>query len=80
MTGAADQWRRLVTNLQRLGKYAKPDELETAHMIQHEYIGEVSVVEDAACVYGLVRVSNAAGHKSGAQELSRGVLSIRARC
>ena len=29
MTGASDQWREVVTNLGRLGKYAKPDELET---------------------------------------------------
>ena len=36
-------------------------ELETARMILHDYIGEVSVVEDADGAYGLVRVSNAAG-------------------
>lgn len=35
-----------------LAKYAKPDELEAARMILHDYIGEVSVVEDAAGVYG----------------------------
>jgi hypothetical protein len=68
MTGATDQWRELVTNLERLSKYAQPDELESARTILHDYIGEVSVVEDAKGVYGLVRVSNGAGYKSGAQE------------
>ncbi len=40
-------------------------------MMLHDYIGEVSVVEDANGVYGLVRVSNGAGYKSGAQESSQ---------
>jgi hypothetical protein len=48
-------------------------------MLLHDYIGEVSVTEDATGVYGLVRMGNGAGYKSGAQELSRGLLSIRAR-
>jgi hypothetical protein len=68
MTGAADQWRELVTNIEGLAKHAKPDELEAARMILHDYVGEVSVVEDAAGVYGLVRVTNGVGYKSGAQE------------
>ena len=37
-------------------------------MILHDYIGEVSVVEDADGVYGFVRVSNGEGYESGAQE------------
>lgn len=67
-TGAADQWHELVTNLENLGKYARPDEMEIARTVIHDYIGEVSVVEDANGVYGLVRMSNGAGYKSGAQE------------
>ena len=58
----------LVTNLENLGKYARPDEMEIARAVIHDYIGEVSVVEDASGVYGLVRMSNGAGYKSGAQE------------
>ena len=63
-----DQWRELVANLEHLGKYARPDEMEVARAVIHDYIGEVSVVEDARGVYGLVRMSNGAGYKSGAQE------------
>lgn len=68
MAGAADQWRDLVANLDQIGKYAQPDELELARTIVHDYIGEVSVVEDVAGVYGLVRMSNGAGYKAGAQD------------
>ena len=67
-TGAADQWRELVANRENLGTYARPDEMEIARTIIHDYIGEVSVVEDARGVYGLVRMSNGAGYESGAQE------------
>jgi len=63
-TGAADQWRELVANLE----YARPDEMEIARAVIHDYIGQVSVVEDVRGVYGLVRMSNGAGYKSGAQE------------
>ena len=51
-TGAADQWRELVAKLENLGKYARPDEMEVARAVIHDYIGEVSVVEDARGVYG----------------------------
>jgi hypothetical protein len=77
--GAADQWRELVANLENLSKYARPDEMEIARAVIHDYIGEVSVVEDASGVYGLVRMSNGAGYKSGAQEETHGPLRIRAR-
>jgi site-specific DNA recombinase len=68
LTGASDQWRELVTNLEHLGKYARPDEMELARAVIHDYIGEVSVIEDSRGVYGLVRMSNGAGYKSGAQD------------
>ena len=67
-TGAAEQRRELVANLENLAKYARPDEMEIARAVIHDYVGEVSVVEDARGVYGLVRMSNGAGYKSGAQE------------
>ena len=78
-TGAADQRRELVANLENLGKYARPDEMEIARAVIHDYIGEVLVVEDARGVYGLVRMSNGAGYESGAQEGASGSLSMRAR-
>jgi hypothetical protein len=39
-----------------------------ARMLLHDYIGDVSGVEDAEVVYGFVRVSNGARYESGAQE------------
>jgi hypothetical protein len=48
MAGAAVQWRELVANIEGLAKHAKPDELEAARMILHDYIGEVPVVENTA--------------------------------
>ena len=68
MTGAADQWRELVTNLENLSAYAKPDEMETARALLHDYIGEVSVVEEAGQVFACAKLSGAVRYKSGAQE------------
>jgi hypothetical protein len=42
--------------------------MEIARAVIHDYIGEVSVVEDASGVYGLVRMCNGPGYESGAQE------------
>jgi len=66
--GAADQWRETRGEPENLGTYAKPDEMEIARGVIHDYIGEVSVVEDASGVYGLVRMCNGPGYESGAQE------------
>jgi hypothetical protein len=78
-----DDWPRdqahVAGNLESLGKYAKPDELETARMILLDYMGEVAVTEDTEGVYGLVRMSGGAGYKSGAQEGASGSLCMRAR-
>jgi hypothetical protein len=51
-----------------LRRYAEADEIETARTILYDYIGEGSVVEEGEGVFGYVRLSAAAGCKSGAQE------------
>jgi hypothetical protein len=69
VTGGVEQWTEIAANLARIGDKMTPDELETAREIVHDYIGEVSVVEEGEGVFGYVRLAKPrAGYKSGAQE------------
>ena len=68
LTGAADQWRELVGNLERLNRYATPDEMEAARVMLRDYIGEIAVTEEAGGVFAYTKLSNGAGYKSGAEE------------
>ena len=65
----SDHWRDIVSNLERLGSRAKPDELETARELLSGLIGEVRITEEGGHVFGnTALLSNGAGYKSGAQE------------
>ena len=65
----SDHWREIVSNLERLGERAKPDELETARELLRGLIGEVKITEENGHIFGnTALLSNSAGYKSGAQE------------
>ena len=44
LANASDKWREIVTNLENLHKYAKPDEVEAARQALSGIIGQVNVV------------------------------------
>ena len=56
-----------MTNLENLGARAEPEELEIARAVVHDYLGEVTVVEESGGVFGYPRVTLVSGYKSGAQ-------------
>ena len=45
VTGADTQWKKVVSNLENLHKYAKPDEVDEARQALKGIIGEVTVAE-----------------------------------
>ena len=66
--GAADQWTKIVSNLENLHKYAKPDEVESAREALKGIIGEVTIVEDGPHVVAYPKLNNNVGYNSGAQK------------
>ncbi len=67
LADAADHWRGIVSNLENLNQYAKPDEMESARAALREMIGEVTVVEDDTGVIVYAKLSNDAVYKTGAE-------------
>jgi len=68
VAGAADQWKKVVSNLENLHKYARPDEVETAREALKGIIGEVKVVEEEHHVVAYPVLGNNVVYNSGAQK------------
>ena len=68
VTGAADQWKKVVSNLENLHKYAMPDEVETAREARKGIIGEVTVVEEKHHVVAYPMLGNNVVYNSGAEK------------
>ncbi len=65
MAGAGDKWREVVSNLENLHKYARPDEVETARLALHGIIGEITVVEEKHRIAAYPKLGNNAVYYSG---------------
>ena len=57
MTRSPVKWREIVSNLENLREYAKPDEMETARGLLREIIGEVIVKEEPDGTYAYPTIS-----------------------
>ena len=68
VAGAADQWKKVVSNLENLHKYARPDEVETAREALKGIIGEVKVAEEEHHVVAYPVIGNNVVYNSGAQK------------
>ncbi len=68
LAGAADQWKKVVSNLENLHKYARPDEVEIARNALRGIIGEVTVVEEKDNVVAYPKISGNIVYNSGAQK------------
>jgi len=68
LAGAADQWTKIVSNLEDLRHYAKPDEMDSARAAIREIVGEISVFEKDSHVFAKTKLSENVGFKTGAQK------------
>ncbi len=68
VVGAADQWKKVVSNLENLHKYARPDEVETARSALRGIIGEITVAEEKDNVVAYPKISGNIVYNSGAQK------------
>ncbi len=67
-TGAQDKWHEIVSNLENIHKYAKPDEVEIAREALKGIIGEVTVVEEKHHVVAYPMLGANVVYNSGAQK------------
>ncbi len=67
VSGAGRQWKKVVSNLENLHKYAEPDEVEEARNALQGIIGEITVVEEGHHVVAYPRLANNVVYNSGAE-------------
>ncbi len=67
-SGAQDKWREIVSNLENIHKYAKPDEVEIAREALKGIIGQVTVAEEKHHVVAYPMLGNNVVYNSGAQK------------
>ena len=68
LADAAEKWREIVSNLEDLRHYAKPDELDSAREAIREIVGEISVFEKDSHVFAKTKLNENMGFESGAQK------------
>ena len=66
--GAAEQWIKIVSDLENLRHYAQPDEMESARAAIREIVGEVLMVEKDAHVFAKTKLNENMGFNNGAQK------------
>ena len=71
VTGADTQWKKVVSNLENLHKYAKPDEVDEARQALKGIIGEVAVVEDGERILAHPKLGHVFVDNSGAGSENR---------
>ena len=68
ISGAADKWQEIVSDLENLRNYAEPDEVETARGLLREIIGEVEIREETDGVFAYTKLNAISVYKAGAQK------------
>jgi len=68
VTGAAEKWVEVASNLENLCDIAKPDEMATARKLVQEIIGETEIKETTDGVFAFARLNTTSGDKAGAQK------------
>ena len=68
VTGAADKWVEIASNLENLSELAKPDEIVRARELVREIVGETEIKETTDGVFAYTKLNAASGYKDGAQK------------